>query len=86
MFSGLGRMPRHAQLQRLVDVTIGVRELNLEHVNRIAQRHASPRMELIIITAPATAIFAKRSTPRSPYCDRPVSSRPPTEIHHGHYP
>jgi hypothetical protein len=29
-------------------------------------------MELIIITAPATAIFAKRGAPRSPYCDRAV--------------
>ena len=34
----------------------------------------------IIITAPVTAIFAKRGAPRSPYCDRAIGEKPPTEI------
>src|SRR5580698_2084362 len=39
MFSRLRRMPRNAELQRLVDITVRVSQLNFEHINRVTQCH-----------------------------------------------
>src|ERR1700722_15155560 len=39
MFSRLRGMPRNAELQCLVDITVRVSQLNFEHVNRVTQCH-----------------------------------------------